>query len=114
MKNRLIVFLYAILAGVAIALGGLLFILAKALIPDNNIIAASLVGALLFPVGLLLVCYFKFNLYTGKIGMAFRNKKLDKKGLNVFEWLFNILLVWVRSKEIVHPRNKLCLSPETA
>ena len=92
MKNRLIVFLYAILAGVAIALGGLLFILAKALIPDNNIIAASLVGALLFPVGLLLVCYFKFNLYTGKIGMAFRNKKLDKKGLNVFEWLFNILL----------------------
>lgn len=92
MKNRLIVFLYAILAGAAIALGGLLFILAKALIPDNNIIAASLVGALLFPVGLLLVCYFKFNLYTGKIGMAFRNKKLDKKGLNVFEWLINILL----------------------
>lgn len=92
MKNRLIVFLYAILAGVAIALGGLLFILAKALIPENNIIAASLVGALLFPIGLLLVCYFKFNLYTGKIGMAFRNKKLDKKGLNVFEWLINILL----------------------
>ena len=92
MKNRINVLLYGVYAGLAIALGGILFILANVLIPSNNIISPSLVGALLFPVGLLLVCYFKLNLYTGKIGMAFRNKKLDKKGLNVFEWLFWILL----------------------
>ena len=92
MKNRLNVFVFAILAGAAIALGGTLFIMAKAWIPDNPYISASLVGSLLFPVGLLLVCYLKLNLYTGKIGMAFRNKKLDKKGLNVFEWLFIILI----------------------
>ena len=92
LKRRGNVFFYGILAGVAIAFGGILFVLAKAFIPDNPIIGSSLVGAFLFPVGLLLVCYFKLNLYTGKIGMAFRNKKLDKKGLNVFEWLFWILI----------------------
>ena len=92
MKNRLIVLLYAILAGAAIAFGGLLFLLSKAFIPAASPVPSQLVGALLFPVGPLLVCYFKMNLYTGKIGMAFRNKKLDKKGLNVFEWLFWILL----------------------
>ncbi|MCR5505938.1 MAG: formate/nitrite transporter family protein [Bacilli bacterium] len=90
-KNRLNVIYYGILAGAAIAFGGILFIVSKALIPDNKIIGATLVGALLFPVGLLLVCYFKLNLYTGKIGIAFRNKKIDKKGLNVFEWLWWIL-----------------------
>ena len=93
LKRRLNVLLYAILAGAAIAFGGILFILTQAFIPvDNGIIAPALVGALLFPVGLLMVCYFKFNLFTGKIGMAFRNKKLDKKGLNVWEWLVIILV----------------------
>ena len=95
MKNRLNVFLYGILAGAAIALGGILFILVNTLIP-NNLKGfedlPKLAGALVFPVGLLLVCYFKFNLYTGKIGMAFRNKKLDKKGLNTWEWLALILV----------------------
>ena len=93
LKRRLNVLIYAILAGSAIAFGGILFILTKAFIPeDNGIIAPLLVGALLFPVGLLMVCYFKLNLFTGKIGMAFRNKKLDKKGLNVWEWLVIILI----------------------
>ena len=91
-KVRLNVFLYGIYAGLAIAFGGILFLLSKAYIPDGSFSASLLVGALLFPVGLLLVCYLKLNLYTGKIGMAFRNKKLDKKGLNVFEWLLWILL----------------------
>ncbi len=91
-RKRLRVFNLGILAGEAIAFGGILFILAKAFIPSNDIITSNLVGALLFPVGLLLVCYFKLNLYTGKIGMAFRNKKLDKSGLNTFEWLAWILI----------------------
>ena len=92
MTNRLNVLLYAIFAGSAIAFGGILFLLSKVLISDNPYFDKGLVGALLFPVGLLLVCFFKFNLYTGKIGMAFRNKKLDKKGLNVWEWLAIILV----------------------
>ena len=91
-KRRLNVFVLGILAGAAIAFGGILFLLCKAFIPDGSFSASQLVGAFLFPVGLLLVCFLKLNLYTGKIGMAFRNKKLDKKDLNVFEWLFWILL----------------------
>lgn len=91
LKRRLNVLLFAVAAGAAIALGGTLFLLCKAFIPENPYFGGQLAGSLLFPVGLLLVCYLKLNLYTGKIGMAFRNKKLDKKGLNVFEWLFIIL-----------------------
>lgn len=90
--RRLNVFLYGIYAGLAIALGGTLFLLCKAYIPDYSFSLSQLIGALVFPVGLLLVCFLKLNLYTGKIGMAFRNKKLDKKDLNVFEWLLWILL----------------------
>lgn len=91
-KRQLNVLYFGILAGAAIAFGGILFLLAKTIIPSDSPINPTLVGALLFPVGLLLVCYFKLNLYTGKIGIAFRNKKIDKKNLNVFEWLFFILL----------------------
>lgn len=92
LKRRMNVFFYGILAGAAIAFGGILYLTARAYIPSDFIINSNLIGALLFPVGLLLVCYFKFNLYTGKIGIAFRNKKIDKKGLNVFEWLAWIIL----------------------
>ena len=92
MLKRFNVLLLGIFAGAAIAFGGILFMLANTIIPNDSWISPTLVGALLFPVGLLLVCYLRLNLYTGKIGIAFRNKKIDKKGLNVFEWLFLILL----------------------
>ena len=92
LKRRTNVLIYGIFAGAAIALGGFLFILSTAFINADSIIEGKLVGSLLFPVGLLLVLYLKLNLYTGKIGMAFRNKNLDKKGLNVFEWLLWILI----------------------
>ena len=92
LKPRLITFLLSIAAGAAIALGGILFLLSSAFIPSDFVIDKKLIGALLFPVGLILVCYLRLNLYTGKIGMAFRNKKLDKKGLPTWEWLITILL----------------------
>ncbi|MCR4562693.1 MAG: formate/nitrite transporter family protein, partial [Bacilli bacterium] len=92
LKPRLNVIFYAILAGASIAFGGFLFILSSAFIPNDFWVDKKLIGALLFPVGLLLVLYFKMNLYTGKIGPAFRNPNLDKKGLNTFEWLFWILI----------------------
>ena len=91
-KRRLNVFIYGIYAGLAIALGGTLFLFCKAFIPDGSFNSSQLIGAFVFPIGLLMVCFLRMNLYTGKIGMAFRNKKLDKKGLNVFEWLLWILL----------------------
>ena len=67
-SRRLNVFLYGIYAGLAIALGGILFLLCKAYIPDYSFSLSQLIGALVFPVGLLLVCFLKLNLYTGKIG----------------------------------------------
>lgn len=89
-KNRIHVFIYSVYAGLAIALGGLLYLISVAYIPDNYL--AKLVGSLLFPVGLLLVLFFRFNLYTGKIGIAFRNKSINKEGISTVEWLINILL----------------------
>ena len=88
MKKRLKTFLSAIFAGIAIGCGGLLFILAKTYIPNNW---GSIVGSLLFPIGLITICYCGFNLYTGKIGIA-PNKDINTNDLNVLEWLFLILL----------------------
>lgn len=64
--------LLGVLAGAAIAFGGILNVIAKAYIPDPY---GSIVGALLFPIGLTMVCYFGFNLFTGKIGYLFDNSK---------------------------------------
>lgn len=88
MNKRVKTFLFAIFAGIAIGVGGLLFILSKAYIPGNW---GNIVGSLLFPVGLITICYCKFNLYTGKIGIA-PNKDVNTNELNVFEWLAWILL----------------------
>lgn len=49
------------LAGVAISIGGALYIMTK-VYTDNTVLAA-----VLFSIGLILVCNFGFFLYTGKI-----------------------------------------------
>lgn len=63
MKN-IKVFIDAILAGVVISIGGVVFLAC-----DSKII-----GACLFSVGLFAVCTMGFNLFTGKICYAFENK----------------------------------------
>ena len=88
MSKRLKTFLFAIFAGIAISFGGLLFILSKTYIPADW---GQFVGACLFPVGLAIICYRKYNLYTGKIGIA-PNLTASDVGFNVIEWLFLILL----------------------
>ena len=60
--------LLGILAGIAISLGSVGYVGCVA----NN---SKVLGAFLFALGLLLVCAFKFNLFTGKIGYLFDNKK---------------------------------------
>ena len=57
-----------ILAGFIIGIAGAMFIIAKA--QGYNIIPA-----LVFPVGLFLICTFSFNLYTGKVGFVFDKDK---------------------------------------
>lgn len=71
MKTILKNLLLGILAGIAIALGGILNVLCNAYIGDPW---GKLIGSLLFPIGLSLVCYLSFGLFTGKIGFVFDNK----------------------------------------
>ena len=52
--------LLGILAGFSIALGGLLFTMA-------TLNGYKVVGSIAFSIGLLLVCLFGFNLFTGKV-----------------------------------------------
>ena len=75
--KKLADFLYAIMAGAFIAMGGVVF-----LSLDNKI-----VGAFMFSLGLFAVCTLKYNLFTGKIGYLFNN---DVK--NYLPWC---LMVWV-------------------
>jgi formate/nitrite transporter FocA (FNT family) len=52
-----------VLAGLMVSIGG-----AELLSCENRI-----AGAVLFSVALLAICYFSFNLYTGKVGFLLRN-----------------------------------------
>ena len=54
-----------ILAGIAISFGGFLY-LRTAAISENTIL-----GSFLFSFGLILICNFNFNLYTGKVCYLF-------------------------------------------
>lgn len=65
-------------AGCFIGFGGICFILCKSFLPPEY---SALIGALLFPVGLIMVCVTGTKLYTGRIGYCIdRNgvKPLDK------------------------------------
>ena len=67
--------LFGIYAGLAIGFGGLLNIIANTFLTGDNAIWGRILGSLLFPVGLTLVCFLGLNLFTGKIGYVFDNKK---------------------------------------
>jgi len=66
--------LYGAFAGIAIGIGGLLYIVANTYLAYPPI-AGKIIGSLLFPIGLSLVCFLDLNLYTGKIGYLLDNDK---------------------------------------
>ena len=68
-------FLKGILAGLAIGLGGFLYILMCFLFQGNLAELGKIFGSILFAVGLFLVCTFSLSLYTGKIGLIYEEKK---------------------------------------
>lgn len=74
--RKLKTFVGAILAGIVIGIGGIVF-----LSVDNK-----LVGAILFAVGLFSICTMKFNLYTGKICYVFENK---------ISYLLELIIIWI-------------------
>ena len=73
-------FIGAVLAGIAIGLGGLVF-----LSVDNKVI-----GSFLFTIGLFTVCTMGFNLFTGKVCYTFQNDTAYKIGLPVI-WFGNLV-----------------------
>ncbi len=74
--ERLRQFIYGIIAGIAIGIGGIIF-----LSVDN-----SVVGAFLFGVGLLTVLFFELQLFTGKIGYLVFNKP---------DYVIELIITWL-------------------
>ena len=81
--------LFGIYAGMAIGFGGMLNIIANTLLSSAPI-WGRILGSLLFPVGLTMVCFLSFNLFTGKIGYLFDNDKSYLLFL-LFVYIGNIL-----------------------
>lgn len=83
MKKNAEVFLKAILAGVCIAIGGVIFLSC-----ENKVM-----GSFLFSIGLFCVCTFGLNLYTGKVCFVWENDW--RYGLNTITiWLGNLVGCW--------------------
>ena len=61
MREKAASFLYSVLGGVCIGIGGVVFLSC-----ENKV-----VGAVFFCLGLFAICTFGFNLFTGKVGYVF-------------------------------------------
>ena len=108
MNNKMVIIFKAIFAGFVIGLAGVIYL---NLTPDYNVL-----GALLFSFGLLVVCSFSLNLYTGKIGYIVEEKKgyflkilLILLG-NIVGMLFISLLVFIINNQTILDRAQLITS----
>lgn len=82
MKRMGAEFLYAILAGFCIGLGGTIYLRLKDAFPGGQV-----VGALLFTIGLFTICTRGYSLYTGKVCYLLDNR-------NAFYFL-SIPVIWL-------------------
>lgn len=73
------IFLSALLAGLCIGLGGLVFLSVE----------DRVIGAALFAIGLFVICTFGLHLFTGKICYVFENDRAYALALPVI-WLGNL------------------------
>lgn len=80
--------LKAVLAGIAISFGGFLCI------RTNAIATNTILGSFLFSFGLILICNFGFNLYTGKVCYLFDEgeKTLSQRYIYLLEILLGNVL----------------------
>lgn len=92
-KQFLNVLLRSFMTGVAIALGGTVFLSC-----ENKI-----VGAFLFGTGLFVILNFGFYLYTGKVGYIVE-KKISYAGEVALIWLGNFLGTFFSAILILHTR----------
>ncbi len=75
--NRLLnTFVLAVLAGMSISIGGMVFLSCE----------SKVAGALLFTIGLFTVCTFGFNLFTGKVCYAVSQKP---------SYIGDLCIIWI-------------------
>ena len=72
LKKLSLHFVFGILAGLAIGLGGFLYIVMTHYLEGE---LGKLLGSIVFSIGLFIVCTFKLSLYTGKIGLIYEGKQ---------------------------------------
>ncbi|MDO4460526.1 MAG: formate/nitrite transporter family protein, partial [Clostridia bacterium] len=84
MKNYLHTFVTAVLAGLCIGIGGIVF-----LSVENKV-----VGSVLFAVGLYAICAHGLSLFTGKVGYLVNEKPKYLLNLAVI-WLGNLAGTWL-------------------
>lgn len=82
--KRVKTFVYGILAGISIAIGGTAFLSVE----------SKPLGALLFTVGLFTICTFGFSLFTGKVCYVFERDRDYAIDLPVI-WLGNLCGTWL-------------------
>ena len=96
MKRTWGLFLYAVLAGFSIGIGGTVFLRLKDAFPGGNV-----VGALLFTIGLFTVCTRGYALFTGKSCYLFDNPWPAYLGDLAVFWVGNLLgamlIAWLES-----------------
>ena len=101
--NYLKTFAGAVLAGMSIAIGGLVF-----LSVDDKVI-----GSALFSVGLFTVCTFGLNLFTGKVCYVFQNDRNYALSLPLI-WVGNLIGTGLIALFAGHSRNAAALSEKAA
>ena len=95
MKKNIKMFLLAIGAGLAISIGGTVY-----LSVDNKII-----GSLLFAVGLYAIVLNGLFLYTGKVGyLVDQSDKIEYLGLLAITWLGNLAGTWIGAVAVLKTR----------
>ncbi len=92
-KESISILSKGIYAGIMIGIGGTIYLS----------IANQVVGAILFAIGLLTICVYKMNLYTGMIGYILENKLGYLKTL-IFTLLGNLLGTIIAALLILNTR----------
>lgn len=100
MRRILGVFLYAVLAGFCIGLGGTVFLRVK-----DAFAGGTVVGAILFAIGLFTICTRGYNLFTGKACYLFDHPLPGYLGDLVVIWVGNLagcmLLGWLENLSVI-------------
>lgn len=71
----------SVLAGICIGIGATVYLSCQ----------NKYVGSFLFGIGLFLICTYGFNLFTGKIGYAIKNRKQQGVVFYILVWIGNLM-----------------------